>query len=123
MAAAELDIYIEQGSRFFRTYKFSIGGVAVDLTGFTFRGQIRSTQNSATIIASFVFTILNQGTNPGEVTCSLSDTVTAAIAVPTSTTACRKSAKYIYDMEYVDTLGDVKRFFQGIAEVSPEVTR
>lgn len=95
--------------------------VAIDISAWTFRGQIREFPESSTTLASFSFDITD-GPN-GQVTASLSAAVTAAIPVPDSKSSSRRVAKYAYDIEAVRADGSVIRLLEGIAEVSPEVTK
>ena len=98
-------------------------GMAIDLTGHVFRGQVRRTVSSSEIETSFSFVIQNQITNKGKVTCLISATDTAAITVTPSTGADRKITKMCYDIESEDTSGTVTRWLEGVAEISPEATR
>lgn len=123
MAAAELDLYIEQGAKFYRTLTLKSANVPIDITGYSFRGQIRKSQSDSTILASFSFNILNQVSFTGQVEMTMSDAVTSSLPVPTATSFVRKTIKYIYDVEVVNSSGVVDRMLQGSAEVSPEVTR
>lgn len=123
MAAAKLDLYIEQGAKFYRTVTFKVNNVAVNITGWTFRGQIRTSQTSADIVASFSFAIRDQVLYTGQVEITLSDVVTSAIPVPSTSRYTRKTSKYIYDIEVINTSGVVDRMLEGTVEVSPEVTR
>jgi hypothetical protein len=97
--------------------------VAINLTGYTFRGQIRKTVSSEEIEAAFTFQIQDQVTNTGEVTCLISATATAAIDVTPSGNAERKISKMCYDIESESPTGVVVRWLEGIADVSPEATK
>ena len=54
------------------------GSTAVDITGRTYKAQIRSTQDSTTIKASFTCTVT--GAASGQVTCVLSATSSADLS-------------------------------------------
>ena len=124
MAAAELEILIEQGATFLRTLTFKDDtDTPIDLTGDSFRGMVRLTTDAATPVAEFTCTLLNQGTNPGEVTIELTPAETSAIPVDAQSKPQRKSKQYAYDIEWVKASGDVERVLQGIAVVSPEATK
>lgn len=124
MAAGSLDILVEQGATFAMRLVLSDSvGSPLDLTGWTFRGQIRSTYDAGTILASFSFVVPNQITDPGAVDCSMADSVTETIPVTASTNYKKKDTFYPYDIEGEDTSGNVYRVVQGTATVSPEVTR
>lgn len=55
------------------------GSTAINITGRTYRAQIRSSQDSTTIKASFTCTVTNGAA--GQVTCVLSATDSAALPV------------------------------------------
>lgn len=118
------DITVNQGA----TYSLMITikdplGVAIDLTGHLFRGQIRSTYGSDKIQASFNFTLQPQaGLTLGKVLAQITADETAAIEVDPSCQASRKITKMIYDIES-DLSGSVTRWLEGTAFISPEVTR
>lgn len=128
MSAASLDITIEQGSTFFRTVTIKDeNNQPVDLNGETIRGQIRAKADSTTVLATFTCTLLNQTTNMGQFTWTLSAELTAALPIgeqPTpTTTRTRKDNVLVYDLERVKVDTTVERIFQGAVTVSPEVTR
>ena len=127
MPAAKLDIYIEQGAHFYRKLKFTDNATPtpnpMNLTGYTYRGQIRKTIADSTIVKSFTCTVLNQSTNTGEMTMELSDEDTAAIPLKAQKTTSRVTEAMAYDLEVVYPSGDVERVLEGVANISPEVTR
>lgn len=124
MAAANLDLLIEQGTTFKRTItvKNSLD-VAVDLTGSTFRGQIRKTPSSQTIAATFVCTLLNQITDTGKVDIVISAENTALIPLATASKPLLTSENFVYNIEWVKPDSSVVRILEGLAIVSPEVTK
>lgn len=119
------NITINQGS----TYQLMItltdsGGTAINLTGYTFRGQIRDSTSSDTIRASFSFTIQTQsGATLGQVLAYIPAADTANIPVDDNDSPTRKLKRMIYDIESVDGSGTVTRWLEGSAYISPEVTR
>ena len=124
--AGTLNLSIDQGSTFSRTIRIMDGetpSAAVDLTGQTFRGQIRKYATDATAVATFTCTVLDQGTNTGEMTFSLTAAQTAAIVLKAQKTALRTAIDYSYDIERVLVSGAVERLLEGVVSVSPEVTR
>jgi len=124
MGAANLDLTIEQGATFSRTLTLKDAqGVKLDLTGWTFRGQVRTSLAAVSSLASFSFAVANQTTNPGEVSFSLSATTTAGIPATQPSDPSRPDTVYIYDIEAVDAATTVYRLLQGQVYVSPEVTR
>lgn len=95
----------------------------IDLTGYSFRGQIRRTVSSANVEASFSFQVQNQLTETGKVTCFISAEETAAIKVNQSPGAERRLTRMSYDIESEDESGTVVRWLQGVAEINPETTK
>lgn len=124
MAAANLDLLIEQGTTFKRTItvKNSLD-VEVDLTGSTFRGQIRKTPSSQTVAATFVCTLLNQITDTGKVDIVISAENTALIPLATASKPLLTSENFVYNIEWVKPDSSVVRILEGLAIVSPEVTK
>jgi hypothetical protein len=127
MPAANYNFYIEQGATFKAEMIFKdSNGDPVDQTGRTFRGQIRSRYNSLASVADFTITVENQITDKGKITILLTDADTAAIPVDdpqTTDSTKRPLTVYEYDIEAVNVDLTVDRILQGIASVSPEVTR
>ncbi len=122
MSAGNYDILVEQGATFLLTITIKdTSGVPIDLTGQTFRGKIKKSFTDVTAQANFTFTLANQITNPGKVTVELSATDTAGIVLNTQGTA-RVLTTMAYDIES-DNAGVVKRWLQGLAKISPEVTK
>ncbi len=120
----DYDIDVKQGS----TYQLLLtikddSAVAIDLTGYTFRGQIRTSTSDPTVQAAFSFNILTQsGATLGQVEATLSATDTAAISLPENDRPTRKITKMIYDIES-EIGGEVTRWLEGAANISPEVTK
>lgn len=110
--AGKYNFSIDQGTTLSKPIAIqSAPGVALGITGYTFRGQMREDYDSATVVAAFVITIVNAAT--GTIQVSLADTITAAIP----------AGIYLYDIEYVDTSGSVTRLLEGKITIRPEVTR
>lgn len=118
------DLLIEQGATFERTLTIKDSeGVAIDITGWTFRGQIRKTYSDTTVIESFNFTIKDQITDKGKVLMYLTDSETEAIPVLPATGLSFTPTRYVYSVEAENDDNFVYRLLQGICIVSPEVTR
>jgi hypothetical protein len=112
MAAGTYDIVIDQGSDFSIQLAISEDGTAIPIATHTARAQLRPSPTSATKTADFVCTVIDA--SGGTLNMQLSNSVTAAIA----------SGKYYYDLELVNTSNNtVTRLLQGVARVTPEVTR
>jgi hypothetical protein len=121
--AAQYEISIDQGANFLITLTIKDEvGAPMDLTGFTFRGKIKKSFSDAASVVDFSFNLLNQVTDTGKVEVSLTAIQTASIPAPAQGTS-RTLAKFVYDIESVDGSGFVRRWLEGDALVSPEVTK
>lgn len=120
----DYDISVNQGATY--TLLITIKDPSdnpIDLTGYEFRGQIRTTTSDPTVQATFEFEILTQsGGTLGQVYATLSATETAGIELPEQSNSHRKITKMVYDIESVNGT-EVTRWLQGTANISPEVTR
>lgn len=110
--AAKANIVIDQGADFSTTITVTdSSGSVTNLTGYTARGQIRKHYTSTTAV-SLSFTFGSPRTE-GKLTLSLSNTQTANMA----------AGRYVYDVELISAANAVSRLVEGIATVTPEVTR
>lgn len=110
--SGKLDIIIEQGAVFNRVVQIKDkDGVVVDITDDTFAGDVRKRHNSTTETATFSITITD-ATN-GKITVSISSAFTAGI----------EAGEYVYDIQWTPSFGNTVRLLEGIATVSPGVTR
>jgi hypothetical protein len=110
--AAKANIVIDQGADFSTTVTVTDdAGDAVNLTGYTASGQIRKHYTSNTSI-DFSISFGSPRTS-GTVTLALSRDVTSAI----------ESGRYVYDVEITSSANTRSRLVEGIATVTPEVTR
>ena len=109
---AKANIIIDQGADFATSITVAdTSGNVVDLTGYTGRGQMRKHYTSSTKVD---FTIVfGTPRTDGKVTLSLSNVQTAAM----------ESGRYVYDAELITASNTVSRLVEGIATVTPEVTR
>lgn len=127
MAAAKLNLYLEQGSSFYRKLRFTDNATPtpapINLTGMTFAGKIRKNISDVAEILSFTCTILNQSTNPGEMTITLTAIETAGIVLKKQTVQQRVTEPFCYDLELTYPSGTVERILEGVVNISPEVTR
>jgi hypothetical protein len=123
--AATHDISIDQGASFsmYLTIKDE-ANEKIDLSGHVFRGKIKKDLSDVTTQANFTFSILNQGneSTKGMVEVMLAPEVTASIQTNARGTS-RNVIKMIYDIESVSPSGFVTRWVQGLALISPEVTK
>jgi hypothetical protein len=119
MAAAKLNLTIEQGVTFTRSITIKSNGTPVDIAGYTFAGYIRETHQDQKKLAEFTFAIQSPTSN-GVVVMSLTATQTSAIPFIYGDDGEIKD--YVYDVEM--TVGStVYRPLQGKIILSPEVTR
>lgn len=93
----------------------------VDLTGHTFRGQIRKTASDAVTQATFTFTITDAVNGAVDVELPAADS--SAIALGKSKNAARTITTMTYDIESEDASGNVTRWLEGLVKFSPEVTK
>lgn len=111
--ATTQNLIIDQGSDYTRTITILDGtlNLPVDITGYTFAGQIRKTMTSNAIAASFTFTL----TDPlvGKVLFSLGNDVTAGLV----------EGRYVYDIEMINAVAKKFRIVEGIVTINPNVTR
>lgn len=110
--AEKVDFLIYQGATFSKSLYFNTkDGRPVDLTGYSFRGQLRVDFDDVEPQADFTCTIVDAAA--GVLSVSLSDTVTAAL----------EPGILKYDLEMVRPNLTVLRLIQGKATVDPEVTK
>ena len=109
---AKANIIIDQGADFATSITVSdTDGNILDLTNYTGRGQIRKHYTSSTKVD---FTIVFGAVRTdGVVNLSLTNVQTAAM----------EAGRYVYDAELIDVDSNVSRMLEGIATITPEVTR
>jgi hypothetical protein len=122
MAAPVYNTTVERGSTFQLTVTYKdASGTVVNLTGWTFRMQVRESQSAASTVLTSEGgspTIAIDETNKatGVLIFSVTPTNTTAISPSTLTTA-------YYDIEIQKTsTGEVRRILQGKLNISPEIT-
>ena len=112
MAAGKYDIVIDQGSDFAIEVQIQQNSANVNLSTHSARAQLRPTPTSSTKTADFTCSIVNA--SQGKIKMSLANSVTANIS----------NGKYYYDLELVNSSdSSVTRLIEGVARVTPEVTR
>lgn len=106
--ATKLNIVIDQGSTFSSEITvLDDNDEPVDFTGYTANSQMRKSFSSST---AYAFTVA--ASNAGVITLSMNAATTNAIS----------AGRYVYDLE-VESGGIRSRLIEGIAVVSPQVTR
>lgn len=106
------NLFIDQDADFTTTVTVNdSNGTALDLTNYTALGMVRKTYESSSA-TSFASSFVSPRTT-GQITISLTDTQTAAL----------ESGRYVYDLVITDASGSKTRVVEGIATVSPSVSR
>lgn len=109
--AIKSNITIDQGSDFTATVTVTDEeGTAVNLTDYTARGMMRKSPSTSTYHS---FTVTVSDAASGEITLVMNNTTTTAIT----------AGRYLYDVEIVSSGGTVTRVVEGIATVTPEITK
>lgn len=108
--AVYANLTVDQGSDFTADINVVDKSGAVDISAYTYRGQIRKTYTSSSAVDFYASS--NNPTN-GQLIISL----TAAQS------GNMKPGRYVYDVEIVDGIGNVTRVIEGQLEVTPRVTR
>ena len=107
------NIFIDQGADFSVTVNVAdVDGTTLDLAGYTAAAQMRKTYESTSTSGTFTTAISNPTTD-GQVTLSLTDTVTNALS----------PGRYVYDLNVTSSGGVTTRVVEGQAIVTPGVTR
>jgi hypothetical protein len=116
MAAASYDFEIEQGATLNKSFVWkSSDGIAIPLTSYTARMQIRASVSSPNIL-------LELSTSNGLISISSSEGKITLIVGPTVTSIITwRRGKY--DLELTSPTGVVTRLLYGDITVSQEVTR
>lgn len=114
---AKQNLTVYQGADFRRALEFrDNSSTLMNLTGYTFRGQVRKAYSDESPVMTFSFTIRNQATSPGLVDMVLPASQSAALNI-------NKETSYIYDLEMVDTNLITRRILEGSLRLFPEVTK
>ena len=125
MGTRNLGILLNQGDDFNTVIQISGVSGPINISGYTFKGEMRaSTALDSPVVAEFVFDILNQTSNEGQVGWSLPNSITSAIVTSISEPLqpMRQTTQFVFDVKMEDTIGNVTRIIQGIMYVSPQVT-
>lgn len=113
MAALDYDLHIDQGSEYrLRVPVLDQDGDAVNLTGWSLRGEIRATHSSPYVLYDL-----------GDSLAVDDDDVHVLLTILASDSAPWVWTSAVYDIEIVDPGGSVYRLLQGRVFVSPGVTR
>jgi len=113
-APGYLDLECWQGANFDYQLTWTVGGSAVNLTGYSSRMQVRQYADSTATVFSFV--------NGTGITLGGTAGTIALAAVATATSAV-EAGQYVYDLELVSGAGYVTRLVEGNFVVYAEVSR
>lgn len=126
MPAAKLNLYIEAGASFSKTFTFTDDQNApIDFTGYLFRGQIRKTPHAED---SYPFTCGYLNNNPVGGIVVIYMTAIETKAIPCGDSYKDPDSQYVWSLEqYIDNLNAddeiVDRVLEGVVQISPEVTQ
>jgi hypothetical protein len=109
------NIVCPQGATYSETFTYSVGGVAVNLTGYSAKMQIRRSYDDANPLSTLT------SSSGGIVLGGSAGTIALSIAYATTETF--EAGQYIYDLEIVSGGGIKDRILQGTFTVSAEITR
>lgn len=118
-SVTERKLVVKQGSTLslVLTFRDSAGDL-MNLTGFTFTGQVRKTALASSVAASFSFDTSQAAT--GVITATLAGTDTASMTV--GETQRSEDSQYWYDLRYVS--GGISTYFlEGPLTLNRRVTR
>ena len=110
---ADYNVTAHQGATFNLDLTYKVGGVAVDLTGFSAAMQVREKPSSQTAVLSLV--------DPADITLG-GAAGTIAITATAAATAALTPGAYRYDLE-LDSGSDVTRLLRGSFTIVAEVTK
>lgn len=106
-------LVIWQGATFRQAFRWSLGGVGVDLTGWTAHMQVRRFPAAATPIVDL--------TDGNGITLGADGSVTVVIDAAAS--AALPALRGVYDLRLTRPDGEVVPFLTGVAIVAASVTR
>ena len=113
-APAPYDIVVRRGDTFRQRVTAKSGGVPVDITSYSFLGQIRSSADASEVLASFSFEIVHAANGIFEM--SIAADVTAEL--PTESTRLG-----VYDVQWTTDAGDVRTIMRGVVYLESDVAR
>lgn len=124
MVIPRKNLTIFQGKTFERFFVMKdVDNEPIDLTGYTFRGQIRRTYSTAgNPIASFTFAVQGDPED-GIVKVSLTASETAAIMADDAIGPNKVETRFCYDIECVPPDTSVFLLVEGLVLFWPEVTK
>ena len=110
--SAKYDFTLYQGATFNRTLVIKdTNNDVVNITGYTFAGQVRTSAHSGTVEGTFAVAVANP--SAGTVSWEMSATNTQNIP----------AQQCVYDIEMTQANGDIVRILEGFVDVKANVTR
>lgn len=118
-----IDLIVYKGSTFKASFVLTQDGLPFDLDGWSARMQIRETIDSATVVSEL--TTENGGITIDHVTATDGTTVSwgYTLLLSATATAAISVSSGVYDIELVNSAGEVGRIQGGSVSFDPEVTR
>lgn len=104
-----------QGTTLRKTFTWTADNVPVNLTGYTGRSQFRATYQDPT--PALNMTTLNGGIIINELAGEITMFASA------EDTALLTADRYLYDLELIDSIGDVSRLIYGTVTIVREITK
>lgn len=107
----QINLYIDQGSDWSTGLDFSNDdGTPVNITGYSFFSNIKTSYYTSNVLANLVVTALNP--IAGNAMISLAGNVSANLS----------AGEYLYDILMIDTSNNVTRILNGILNLNPGIT-
>lgn len=108
MVSANLNLLIEAGTDFSKSFRLIARAGIVDLTDWVFASQVRALPGG-TVIANFDTSVSEDGT-------------IASISLDHETTAALAAGRYLWDLFGIDPDGKRDRIFEGQCTVQSRIT-
>jgi hypothetical protein len=126
MSAGRLDLHIEQGASFERTFTITDDGVALDLTGYTARFQISESVDAEGALILVTPTsgdpnaVMFITAGAGQILVSLASNVTQDLPIA-DTAKLGAQALGVWSLEITSDVGVVSRLLEGAVTISARV--
>lgn len=141
MPASKYDIKAEQGTTFKLHLQYSTDGVGINLSGFTSRMQVRRSYKNPKILLQLDTNGVTGGGSTGEFLLGGGVSGTGGIVLNASTIGVTGTTggiyisinhttmsnvpegRHLYDLELLNSSGEVQRLIEGVFDVPAEITR
>ncbi len=108
--------FIRKGDTFRKSIEVEQNGVLLDMTGYSFRMDVRGCINDTS-------TIIELTEANGRIDISLVDQGIVILIINDVDTLALNEQKAVYDLEWTDTNSDIRTILQGVIEILETVTR